>query len=166
MTDLPFGRGEIPLHILIVRGINQTQISDIKVSKGVDTGPIYMKRSLDFSSGNLDEILHRVSSIVFQEMIYEFLRGSVSCQEQTGEAVIFKRRHPSQSEIPAGLLHRQIYDYIRMLDGEECPTAYVKAGRENIFFATQFIKMEMSPHSLYGRRRRDESAEGCSCSSG
>lgn len=77
----------------------------------------YMKRSLDFSSGNLDEILHRVSSIVFQEMIYEFLRGSVSCQEQTGEAVIFKRRHPSQSEIPAGLLHRQIYDYIRMLDG-------------------------------------------------
>ena len=43
MTDLPFGRGGSPLQNLIVRGFEETMTSAIKVTKGIDTGDIYLK---------------------------------------------------------------------------------------------------------------------------
>ncbi len=134
MTDLPFGRGGSPLQNLIVRGIYETKISAIRVDKGVDTGPIYLKRSMDISTGNADEILSRVSTVVFNEMIPEFMNENLIPQPQEGKVVTFKRRTPEQSEIPEGLTQRQIYDYIRMLDGEGYPTAYKDIDDMRIYF--------------------------------
>lgn len=134
MTDLPYGRGGSPLQNLLVRGIYETKVSAIKVSKGMDTGPIYMKKPLDISSGNADDILRKVSDIVFREMIPSFLQGDVSCAEQEGEAVVFSRRKPEESEMPQGLSLRQTYDYIRMLDGEGYPSAYMRIGQDRIHF--------------------------------
>ena len=133
MTDLPFGRGGSPLQNLIVRGIYNTKISAIKVSEGMDTGDVYFKEELDISFGNADEILSRASDIIFEKMIPRFLKEELIPFEQVGEVVSFKRRTPEQSEIPDGLNQRQIYDYIRMLDGEGYPTAYKKfdGGRIN-----------------------------------
>ena len=134
MTDLPFGRGGSPLQNLLVRGIYDTKVSAIRVKRGMDTGPVYLKKPLDISCGNADDILKRVSSIVFNEMIPAFLQSDIACQEQEGKPVAFKRRLPEQSEIPSGLSQRQIYDYIRMLDGEGYPAAFVKAGQNRIYF--------------------------------
>ena len=134
MTDLPFGRGGSPLQNLIVRGIYDTKISAIKVEKGVDTGPVYMKQPVDIETGNVDEILSKISEIVFGEMIPEFITGNpISC-EQEGEVVTFKRRTPEQSEIPDNLTAKQMYDYIRMLDGEGYPAAYKDMGDTRIYF--------------------------------
>ena len=134
MTDLPFGRGGSPLQNLIVRGIYDTKISAIRVEKGADTGPVYLKREMDISTGNAEEILSRISSIVFDQMIPEFINGNLVPRAQEGEIVTFKRRTPEQSEIPDGLSPRQIYDYIRMLDGEGYPTAYKDMGDVRIYF--------------------------------
>lgn len=73
MTDLPFGRGGSPLQNLIVRGIYQTKIAAIKVSKGMDTGDVYLKEDLDIGFGNADEILIRASNVIFKMMIPRFL---------------------------------------------------------------------------------------------
>lgn len=53
---------------------------------------------------------------------------------QTGEVVSFKRRKPEDSEIPEGLSQRQIYDYIRMLDGEGYPPAFTRYGDFKIVY--------------------------------
>lgn len=135
MTDLPFGRGGSPLQNLIERGIYNTKISAIKVSDGVDTGPVYFKESIDISHGNADEIFTRISSVVFQKMIPKFLESDLIPTEQIGEVVSFKRRKPEQSEIPNGLSQRQIYDYIRMLDGEGYPAAYKQYNGVRIYFS-------------------------------
>lgn len=135
MTDLPFGRGGSPLQNLIVRGIYETKISAIKVSKGMDTGDIYFKEGLDISTGSADEVFKRVSHVVFNTMIPRFFNGNPIATPQKGEVVEFNRRTPDQSEIPNGLNSRQLYDYIRMLDGEGYPMAYTKYGTGRLFYS-------------------------------
>lgn len=135
MTDLPFGRGGSPLQNLLVRGIYHTKVSAIKVCSGVDTGPVYFKEPVDISEGSADEIFRRVSKIVFERIIPRFLNEELIPYEQIGDVISFKRRKPAQSEIPDGLSQRQIYDYIRMLDGEGYPTAFKRCGAGRILFS-------------------------------
>lgn len=134
MTDLPFGRGGSPLQNLLVRGIYHTKISAIKVSKGMDTGAVYFKEALDLSYGNADNIFSRMSEIIFYSMMPRFFGNTIVASEQQGEPVVFKRRTSDQSEIPDGLNSRQIYDFIRMLDGEGYPAAYKKVENGKIYF--------------------------------
>ena len=134
MTDLPFGRGGSPLQNLISRGIYATKISAIRVSGGIDTGDIYDKEPVDIRFGNADQILRKISSVIFHTMIPRFIEGSPTPCKQTGEAVVFKRRTPEQSELPEGLSQRQIYDHIRMLDGEGYPAAYHKVPGGKIYY--------------------------------
>ncbi len=135
MTDLPFGRGGSPLQNLLARGIYETKISAIKVETGIDSGPIYFKEDFDLSYGNADDILKRVSDIVFDKMIPRFIAEDIKPNKQEGEAVVFKRRTPEMSEIPEGLFNRQLYDYIRMLDGEGYPTAYKRLDGGRVYYS-------------------------------
>ena len=125
MTDLPFGRGGSPLQNLIVRGYKETRISAIKVTGQVDAGPIYLKRDLGLE-GSAQEILKRASDLIFNEMIPCFLGRELSPMAQEGEVTLFKRRRPEESVIPAGMGLQQLYDHIRMLDGEGYPRAYLE----------------------------------------
>ena len=83
----------------------------------MDTGDIYFKEPIDISIGNADEIFEKISEAVFSRMIPQFITGNITLKPQQGQAVVFPRRRPEESEIPEGLSQRQIYDYIRMLDG-------------------------------------------------
>lgn len=134
MTDLPYGRGGSPLQNLIVRGIYETKVSAIAVEEGIDTGAVYFKEPIDISYGSADEILTRVSDIVFEKMIPRFIEDNPVPVKQEGEIVTFKRRTPEDSEIPEGLNQRQLYDYIRMLDGEGYPVAYKDIENMRIYF--------------------------------
>ncbi|MBE5912912.1 MAG: methionyl-tRNA formyltransferase [Pseudobutyrivibrio ruminis] len=128
MTDLPFGRGGSPLQNLIVRGIYKTKVSALRVERGLDTGDIYMKYPVDISNGNADEIFTKISDIVFKEMIPDIIRNEPIPIPQEGEGIAFSRRKQEQSEMPPDLSQRQMYDFIRMLDGEGYPAAFQRYG--------------------------------------
>ena len=125
-TDLPFGRGGSPIQNLLVRGIYNTKVSAIKVCPDIDAGPVYIKEPVYIGDGSIDQILSNISDIIFKKMIPRFLDEELIPVEQAGTVVSFCRRKPEQSEIPAGLSQRQLYDYIRMLDGEGYPPAFIK----------------------------------------
>lgn len=133
MTDLPFGRGGSPLQNLIVRGIYETKISAIRVVREVDAGPVYMKEAFTLE-GSAQEIYSRMSDIIFQKMIPAFFEKELTPVAQQGQIVLFKRRTPEQSRIPEGLSLRQMYDYIRMLDAQGYPNAYIDLGSCRITF--------------------------------
>ena len=135
MTDLPFGRGGSPLQNLISRGIYQTKVSAIRVTEILDAGDIYCKEDLDIAEGSADDILSRVSDIVFNIMIPKIITGDISPKPQEGNITVFPRRSPEQSEIPDGLNQRQIYDYIRMLDGEGYPAAFINTVNGRVLFS-------------------------------
>lgn len=140
MTDLPYGRGGSPLQNLIVRGHNETKISAIKVTEQLDGGPVYMKRPLTLD-GSAQEIFVRCSDIIFSEMIPCFLEEKLIPIPQSGEPVVFKRRKPEESEITGDMELEKIYDYIRMLDAEGYPRAYIDYGDYRLSFeAASFDK--------------------------
>lgn len=140
MTDLPYGRGGSPLQNLIVRGHKETKISAIKVTKQLDGGPVYMKQPLSLE-GSAQEIFVRCSDIIFHEMIPVFLTEKLTPMPQEGEPVVFKRRKPEDGKITSDMELNQIYDYIRMLDAEGYPRAYMELGS----YKMELEAAELSP---------------------
>ncbi len=133
MTDLPYGRGGSPLQNLIVRGHKDTKISAIRVTAQLDGGPVYMKKPLSLE-GTAQEIFIRCANVVFHEMIPCFLQEKRNAVPQSGEAVVFKRRKPEDSEIKGDMELSTIYNYIRMLDAEGYPRAYIDYGEYRLQF--------------------------------
>ncbi len=133
MTDLPFGRGGSPLQNLIVRGITETKISALRVTKTLDAGDIYLKEPLQLY-GSATEIYVRAAKIIFKKMIPEIIAQNMQPVPQEGEVVEFKRRKPEESEITQDLTISQIYDRIRMLDAEGYPNAFIKFGKCRLYF--------------------------------
>lgn len=125
MTDLPFGRGGSPLQNLIVRGIRETQLSAFRLDGGMDTGPIYMKTSLSLD-GRAEGIYERTARLAL-DMMAAIVSGEPQPVPQTGEPVLFERRTPAQSRVPPGLSPDRLYDFIRMLDADGYPHAFVEA---------------------------------------
>jgi methionyl-tRNA formyltransferase len=132
MTDLPFGRGGSPLQNLIVLGKEETKISALKVVKELDAGPIYLKNKLSLN-GTADEIFIRANSII-ELMIIEIVNKELEPYEQKGVVVHFKRRKPKDSNIINLKNIKDIYNYIRMLDAEGYPKAFI----ENEYFKFEF----------------------------
>lgn len=139
MTDLPYGRGGSPLQNLIERGIDNTKISALKVDEGIDSGDIYLKKDLNLN-GTAEEIFIRASKTIFNEMITEIIKRSIKPVKQIGEVVEFKRRRPKQSEIKEDFSLEKIYDFIRMLDGEGYPRAFIKYGKYRLEFSRASLK--------------------------
>lgn len=138
MTDLPFGRGGSPLQNLISRGIYETKLCALRCVKEFDAGPIYLKSPLSLH-GTAEEIFLRCTALV-REMIIEILRNAPAPKSQQGKVTIFRRRRPEQSDI-AGLTDlRQVFDYIRMLDADGYPPAFIEIGGLRLEFSRAALK--------------------------
>lgn len=138
MTDVPFGRGGSPLQNLIVRGIYETQISALRCEAELDSGPVYMKRSLSLYGGG-EEIFLRASKII-EAMITEIVLHEPGSVPQQGEAVCFKRRKPSESDISELIELEQVFNHIRMLDVEGYPRAFLETDNLRLEFQRPSIK--------------------------
>ena len=137
MTDLPYGRGGSPLQNLIVLGLSETMISAIRVEEGLDTGDIYLKKRLSLA-GKASEIFERASGVI-GEMIKAIVADQLLPTPQQGEAVFFKRRKKDEGNISSLEEPVKVYDYIRMLDCEGYPNAFIE---------TEHFRFEFSDATL------------------
>lgn len=124
MTDLPYGRGGSPLQNLIARGHDHTKLTAIRMTPAFDEGAVYAKRDLCLE-GTAEEVYLRAGELS-AEVIAELVADWPEPVEQTGEVVRFKRRTPGQSAIAdlAGL--DALHDFIRMLDADGYPRAFLE----------------------------------------
>ena len=137
MTDLPYGRGGSPLQNLILNKVYNTKVSAIKVEKEFDTGKIYLKEDFYIGIGSAEEIFQKMSEVIFIKMIPYILEKNPIPHDQKGEVIIFKRRRPKQSDIlnTEFININSFYDFVRMLDGEGYPKAFMKIGNIKIMFS-------------------------------
>lgn len=133
MTDLPYGRGGSPLQNLIVRGVEDTVITALRMTGDLDAGPIYLKRPLALH-GSAQEIYERASDVIF-EMIAEIVAQEPAPLSQEGPVTEFTRRTPEQSQMPDSADPKLIYDHIRMLDAEGYPHAFCDVGPNRLIFS-------------------------------
>lgn len=125
MTDLPFGRGGSPLQNLIARGIYETHISAFRCIRELDAGPIYLKKPLSLY-GSAEEIYLRSATII-EQMIVEIIQKHCIPIPQQGKTTLFPRRTPEQGNIDFLQNLEKIYDYIRMLDADGYPPAFLES---------------------------------------
>jgi methionyl-tRNA formyltransferase len=124
MTDVPFGRGGSPLQNLISRGIRETRLSALRMTGEIDAGPVYGKRKLCLEGG-AEEIYLR-ANLTAAELIRSIIAEEMEPQPQTGDVVTFQRRRPAESRIPQLEGLGQLHDFIRMLDAEGYPHAFLE----------------------------------------
>ena len=138
MTDLPFGRGGSPLQNLIERGIYETKLSALRCSKELDGGDIYLKRLLSLW-GSAEEIYLRAAELT-KEMMIEIAKGNAVPIPQEGEPVCFKRRTPEQGDISKCDNLESVFDYIRMLDADGYPHAFLDTEHLHFEFERASLK--------------------------
>ena len=142
MTDLPYGRGGSPLQNLIIKNKIKTKISAIECTEILDGGKIYLKSSISLK-GSAQEIFERSSKILLT-MIKKIVNKNYKLTKQNGKVVTFKRRTPKQSNIKNLTTLNDIYNYIRMLDADSYPAAFLET--KNIQFL--FSKAKKSKNKL------------------
>ncbi|MEZ4639845.1 MAG: hypothetical protein R2873_36030 [Caldilineaceae bacterium] len=141
MTDVPYGRGGSPLQNLIVRGHRQTKLTALRMVEAFDAGPVYLKEPLSLE-GNAEEILIR-SSHLAAKMIGQIVEDEPAPAPQIGGPVHFHRRKPADSHLPEVTRLEEVYDFIRMLDAEGYPRAFIEYGG---------FRIEFSRAALYDQR--------------
>ncbi|AAZ18518.1 probable methionyl-tRNA formyltransferase [Psychrobacter arcticus 273-4] len=145
MTDVPYGRGGSPLQNLIVRGHKDTVLTALKMEKGLDTGPVYLKEAFNLA-GSAEAIYNRASQTAW-DMIKNIIANEPQPIPQQGDTVNFQRRTPKQSEIPNDLTVEQLYDYIRMLDAPGYPKAFIDKGS----YQLEFDQAELATNTVTAR---------------
>lgn len=140
MTNVPFGRGGSPLQNLVVRGIYETQISAIKCIEEIDGGPVYLKRSFQLY-GSAEEIYIRAARVI-EEMIVYIIENEPEPVVQKGEPVFFKRRKPEEGNLAQLSELEQVFDYIRMLDADGYPRAFLEVGPFRLEFQRASLKYD------------------------
>lgn len=157
MTDVPFGRGGSPLQNLIVRGHRETRMTALRMSREFDAGPVYMKEPLSLEGG-AEEIYLRAARLS-AKMIQRIIQREPKPMPQRGKPVNFKRRKPEESEVGKAASLGELHDFIRMLDAEGYPRAFlIQSG----------FRFEFSRPALYDGRivadvkitRADEKGKG------
>jgi len=133
MTDVPFGRGGSPLQNLIIRGHRDTVLTALQCVDELDAGPVYLKRALSLH-GTAEEIFTR-AALLMKEMIEIITRDEPQPQPQSGEAVFFRRRTPEDGNLAALETPEQAFDYIRMLDAEGYPRAFIETAHLRFDFS-------------------------------
>ena len=140
MTDLPFGRGGSPLQNLIQRGFTNTKITALLCSKGVDEGDILYQLPLSLD-GTAEEIFIRANDRI-SEMIQYIIRHNPKPVAQQGTPVVFKRRTPADSNINAISVQnlQELHDFIRMLDADGYPHAFLEVGNLKLEFRRSSVR--------------------------
>jgi len=138
-TPLPYGRGGSPVQNMIIRGHKETTVTAIKMVDELDAGPVYLKKTVSLE-GLSEEIFVRISGIV-ADMILEIISKDIKPMPQKGKKEVFQRRTPAQSEVSTKISDlNALYDFLRMLDAEEYPRAFIKYGKFRIEFSRPALR--------------------------
>ena len=143
--DLPGDRGGSPIQNIIQSGRYSTMVSAFRIREGIDSGPIYLQKSIDLSQGSIADMLKSLSQISATMMV-EIVLNSPTPIEQRGTGQFIRRRNPQQSVLPMDLANaRAVHDHIRMLDGLDYPRAYIEYGNLRIeLFSSDFTSEGLS----------------------
>jgi methionyl-tRNA formyltransferase len=154
MTDVPYGRGGSPLQNLISRGHRDTKLTALRMTEEVDAGPVYLKEPLSLE-GSAEEIYLRATQLS-AKMIQRIVREQPVPKAQKGDVVRFTRRKPEESEIGSPASLEEFHNFIRMLDAEGYPRAFLNHGEFRLEFSRSSLREEHILANVKITRRKDE----------
>lgn len=137
-APLPFGRGGSPIQNLILNNIKKAPVCALRMTELIDAGPIYDYEEVTLD-GTITEIFSNIAFCV-EKLIVKICQKNIKPQEQIGEVVSFNRLTYADNELKSKYSIKELYDRIRMVDGEGYESAYIKFGDYKIDLTDSQIK--------------------------
>jgi methionyl-tRNA formyltransferase len=127
-SNLPHGKGGSPLQNQIVRKIYHSNVCAVRADETLDGGDIYCRRDIFLGLGSIEEILRVISETIFHDLIPSILEQNLVPEKQSGQSVVYRRRRQADSDLQAATIVNlvDLFDFVRMLDGEGYPKAFVE----------------------------------------
>lgn len=139
-APLPMGRGGSPIQNLIEQNVEISPVCAFKATSVLDGGPIYIKSDVSLLGG-LDEIFFRISTVI-DKLIIHIIKNKPIPIEQYGPFTLFKRKKPSDSELPKNSSLIDIFNHIRMLDSKDYPLAFLQYDTFKIEFKNAIFRSD------------------------
>jgi methionyl-tRNA formyltransferase len=141
-APLPYGRGGNPIQNLIIREFNNSPVCALKMTDELDGGPIYDRQEISLD-GNIDEIFSRIAKCV-EDLILKICRTNPTPLPQQGNIVSFQRLSHADNQLLQGYSINELYDRIRMVDGEGYSRAHITFGDHKIeFYEAKLVNNEL-----------------------
>jgi methionyl-tRNA formyltransferase len=117
---LPHWRGAAPINRAIMAGDTETGVSIMRVTEGLDAGPVCLARRVpigpDTTAGELHDALAPLGAELMVTALAELEAGRLACRPQHDEAATYAPKlDPRETHINWRLLAREVHDRIRGL---------------------------------------------------
>ena len=134
-SDLPKFRGGSPLQHQILYGLKKTKLTAFQVNNGIDTGDICFKKNLSLSvnANTIYKLIDKISIYMINDIIK---KKKIRFFKQKLKSKFYKRRKKEDSnllKINKAKIDK-IYNFIRMLDADDYPKAFINFDNYKIYF--------------------------------
>lgn len=135
-SDLPHGKGWSPLTWQILEGKNRIPIVLFEAEGEMDSGPIYLKRELEFKGTELIDEMREQQAMVTFNLCIAFLKGYPDilkeAQVQKGKKSFYPRRSLEDSRLDPDKTLREQFNLLRVVDNEKYPAFFDINGEKHI----------------------------------
>lgn len=137
-SDLPKGRGWSPMTWAVLEGADKITVTLLNAEDKIDSGSIWQKRHFELDG---TELVDELNEKLFQTEL-ELMDWALSnCDNETpvpqlGEATLWPRRSPADSEIDPYKSLDESFDKIRIADPDRFPAFFTLRG------VTYLIRLE------------------------
>ncbi len=132
-SDLPKGRGWSPMSWQILSGESNITISLLEAGEKVDSGDIYLQKSINLSGGELVSDWRHLVGVTSIEMCVQFLKEypELLTQKivQNGEPTYYAKRKPKDSELDVTKSIQEQFNLLRIVDNERYPAYFYLNGK-------------------------------------
>lgn len=131
-SPLPRGKGWSPLFWQILEGKNEVVFTLFEADENVDSGAIYLQKSLNLSGLELYEELRNLQAQTTKQLCLEFLAlyPNLSPRKQSGEESFYAKRSPKDSELDPKKSLNELFNQLRICSNDEFPAFFYKNGKK------------------------------------
>lgn len=132
-SDLPRGKGWSPMFWQILEDKKDIIFSMFEASDGVDSGSIYMKKTLFLNGYELNNELREKQALFTMQMCLEFLKNYSKYKkpsEQLGRESFYKKRTSADSLLDINKSINEQFNLLRIVDNDEYPAFFYKNGKK------------------------------------
>ena len=129
-SDLPKGKGFSPIQWQLLEGKSNINICLIEAKEKVDSGDIFLKKSINFNGTELYDEIREKQAIASFEIIKEFLKKYpfLKPKKQVGEESIYLKRTKNDSELNIQKSIEENFNLLRIGNNEEWPSFFYYKG--------------------------------------
>lgn len=131
-SALPKGRGWSPLTWQILEGTQTIPITLLEAEEKVDSGSIYLQKTLKFDGTELVDELRAMQAKASVDLCLEFVEHYPDIVEagysQQGEPSYYARRRPADSQLDPDKTIREQFNLLRVVDNIRYPAFFQLKG--------------------------------------